>query len=96
MKQTIADFTASLEGHQPPSGCSVYLQALWYDKKGNWQQAHQLVDSLPGRDAAAVHAYLHRVEGDQGNAAYWYRQAGLPFPEYSLEEEWALLTARFI
>ena len=34
------------------------------------------------------HAYLHRVEGDESNAAYWYRRAGKPFCELALEEEW--------
>ena len=39
-------------------------------------------------DAAWVHAYLHRVEGDLGNAGYWYRQAGQPVAKDSLEAEW--------
>ncbi|MEY9291733.1 hypothetical protein ABH979_004807 [Bradyrhizobium ottawaense] len=35
-----------------------------------------------------MHAYLHRVEGDLGNAGYWYRQAGQPAAKDSLEAEW--------
>jgi hypothetical protein len=34
-----------------------------------------------------VHGYLHCVEGDKGNAAYWYRRAGKSLPASSLPEE---------
>ena len=64
------------------------LQALWYDKKGDWQKAHQIVQNASDTDSAWVHAYLHRKEGDKSNARYWYRHSGLPeFKEY-LNQEW--------
>lgn len=47
---------------------TTYQKALYYDKRGDWKQAHDLVDGLPGKDAARIHAYLHRVEGDEWNA----------------------------
>ena len=71
------------------------LQALWYDAQGNWDRAHELVQAMNGRDADRVHAYLHRKEGDQGNASYWYSRVGEVKPNSSLEEEWAALVRRF-
>ncbi|MEB2785193.1 hypothetical protein [Algoriphagus persicinus] len=72
------------------------LKALWYDGNGDWERAHDQVDSLDGKDAARIHAYLHRKEGDQWNADYWYRRAGETSPDLTLEEEWADLLGRFM
>jgi hypothetical protein len=88
-------FRESLKGAAPPSDLSLLLQALWYDGKGAWQQAHQLVQDEPGAGAALIHAYLHRKEGDNWNADYWYRLAGEKRPLISLEQEWESLVARF-
>lgn len=67
------------------------LQALWQDARGNWDGAHALAQAAGGRDGDWVHAYLHRKEGDPGNAAYWYRRAGRSGPpaHQDLETEWA-------
>ena len=93
---TTADFTASLHQNQPPGGCSVYLQAMWHDAKGDWDQAHALVQDLTGKNAAWVHAYLHRKEGDNWNANYWYTKAGRNMPDVSLQEEWAAIVAAML
>jgi hypothetical protein len=85
------DFKHSLSGDTPPA-LSPYLEALWYDAKSEWNTAHELIDDLPGETAAWVHAYLHRKEGDAGNAGYWYRQAGKPVCKLSFEEEWKVIT----
>ena len=85
---TIEAFEVSLANNEPPQDLSVYLQALWYNAKGNWSKAHSLVDRLSGSKAAAIHAYLHRVEGDTANANYWYQKAGSKMPGISLKEEW--------
>lgn len=74
---------------------SVELQALWWDGHENWPKAHDLVDGPNTNSAARIHAYLHRKEGDQWNADYWYRRAGETKPDLSLEEEWVLLCRRF-
>ena len=67
---------------------TVPARALWYAAKGNWSRAHELVQNDPSRDAAWIHAHLHRVEGDLGNARYWYHQAGkLPVTSTPLDEE---------
>ena len=65
------------------------LAALWHAAKGDWDKAHALVQDDGSHEAAWVHAYLHRVEGDEGNAGYWYRQAGKPHAKHPLDAEWA-------
>lgn len=84
---TVQEFTESLTLPEPPH-LSVHLQALWYDAKGDWQAAHNLVDHLEDRTSAHVHAYLHRVEGDLWNARYWYNRAKQPEYKGGLQEEW--------
>ncbi len=84
------EFQASLEQADPPV-LPPLLQALWYDAKGDWERAHEITQDQPGPDAAWVHAYLHRKEGDHSNAGYWYRQAGRPRCSDSLETEWETL-----
>ncbi|MGM0945225.1 MAG: hypothetical protein ACQEW9_08580 [Bacteroidota bacterium] len=71
------------------------LLSLWFDAKGNWEKAHDQVDQLEGKDAARIHAYLHRKEGDQWNADYWYRRAGEARPNMTLDEEWEYLVERY-
>jgi len=72
-----------------------YQKALYYDKQGDWAKAHDLVDGHPGKEAAHIHAYLHRKEGDQWNAGYWYRQANQEIFKGSLDEEWDVLWELF-
>jgi hypothetical protein len=72
------------------------LQALWHEAKGDWTRAHELLQPEDGADAAWVHAYLHRVEGDAGNAAYWYRRAVKPVSQQSLADEWNSLVAALL
>lgn len=91
-----ASFKESLAATAPPTQTSVYLKALWYDAKGDWEQAHQLIQDLPDEKAAWIHAYLHRKEGDLWNADYWYRNAGRRRPAFSLQEEWDQLAAAFL
>ena len=84
-----ASFTTSVSAPQPPPGLSPALQALWHDAKGDWDRAHELAQQGDEKAGAWVHAYLHRKEGDEGNARYWYARAGRPFPPLSLEGEWS-------
>ena len=80
----------------PPEGLSVYLTSLWYDAKGNWNKAHELIQDVEDTNAAWIHAFLHRKEGDTSNADYWYRRAGRKRPSISLEEEWESITVHFL
>jgi hypothetical protein len=85
----IQDFEASLGGAIAPERLSPYLTALWHEKHGDWSKAHEIVQEINDPTAAWVHAYLHRREGDQGNAEYWYRRADKPAPSCSLDQEWS-------
>jgi hypothetical protein len=67
---------------------SVYIRALKADQTGDWDMAHDLIQHLPTQEAAWIHAYLHRKEGDRWNAQYWYDRAGKPYFDGTLEEEW--------
>jgi len=69
----------------------IYIEALTADQSGDWHKAHELVQDLTTPEAAWIHAYLHRKEGDRWNAQYWYNRAGKPFFDGSLEEEWQQL-----
>ena len=84
----LADFKASLSGAAPAPGLDAPLAALWWAGKGKWQEAHRIAQDEATADGAWVHAYLHRVEGDLGNAGYWYRRARKPAATGSLESEW--------
>jgi hypothetical protein len=85
---TPAAFKRTLAHAVAPRAAGPALAALWWAKKGDWDKAHRLVMDAHSREAAWVHAYLHRVEGDAGNAAYWYRQARKPVAAGALEAEW--------
>jgi len=82
------EFRHSLQDDHPPGNLSPLLQALWWDAKGDWGRAHEIAQDIPSSDAAWVHAYLHRKEGDASNAGYWYRQAGRPSCKSETDAEW--------
>ena len=84
-------FIDSLNLAAPPPELTAPAEALWWDAKADWARAHGLVDALESREGMVVHAYLHRKEGDESNAAYWYRRAGEQYRRVKLEEEWRAL-----
>jgi len=85
------EFRTSVAQQKPPDGLPAALAALWWDAKGDWTRAHALVDELETPDGMAVHAYLHRKEGQTSNADYWYQRAGRRFHRPTLEAEWQAL-----
>ena len=85
------EFRKSLTWDMPPEGLPVPVEALWWDAKGEWARAHALVDELETQEGMAVHAYLHRKEGEAWNADYWYKRAGRGFHREMLQEEWDAL-----
>ena len=85
----VDQFRASLANEAPSDGAAPALQALWNEAKGDWRRAHRLAQSQADETGAWVHAYLHRVEGDESNADHWYRRAGKPRSSATLAEEWA-------
>ena len=92
----LSAFKESLAGKEPPQSTSVYLKALWQDAKGDWDKAHTLIQDVEDKNAAWIHAYLHRKEGDTGNADYWYRRAGKNRPSVSLDKEWEEIVTAFL
>lgn len=95
---TVSDFLGDLQEEDKPSvSMPMHLLALWWAKKGDWNKAHDLAQDAGTQEGDWVHAYLHRVEGDLGNAAYWYRRASKPVKaRESLEEEWKELVTFFL
>lgn len=85
---TLQEFERSLSDPFPASSLSRPLKALWMEANGHWASAHELVQDDEGGDAAWIHAYLHRAEGDRSNAAYWYNRARKPFFDGTIAEEW--------
>lgn len=91
---TYETFCASLKETAPPPGLPSPLTALWWDAKGNWGRAHEIAQDIDTEEAAWIHAYLHRKEGDSGNAAYWYGRAGKPLCQTTVEAEWEEIACR--
>ena len=89
------EFVQSLNQQEPPA-VSPMLVALWYDHRGDWDRAHQIVQDINKPMASWIHAYLHRKEGDLGNAGYWYSRAGKSRPEMDLEVEWEQLVQELL
>jgi hypothetical protein len=88
---TVEQFRRTLNQSEPPADLDAPLAALWWDAKGDWARAHGMVDDLSTSEAMAVHAYLHRKEGVEWNADYWYNRAGRKFHRPTLDEEWHAL-----
>ncbi len=85
----LAEFTQLMEQQEKcPDSWPKALQAMWYDKQGDWDKAHQVVQDASDADSAWVHAYLHRKEGDFSNARYWYKRAGQSEFKEQLSQEW--------
>lgn len=84
------------DDQQPPSDASLPVAALWWISNSNWEKAHDLIDREPGIDVAWVHAFLHRMEGDQANANYWYARSGRQHPGTTIGKELEQLLAYFL
>lgn len=87
---TKTDFLSSINDPSPPIGINPLLRSLWYDAKGDWNKAHEIVQDISSKAASWIHGYLHRKEGDLINAEYWYMKAehNIPEIEMDLEKEW--------
>ncbi|MCF3650360.1 hypothetical protein [Synoicihabitans lomoniglobus] len=81
-----------------PQALNLALQALWHDARGDWNRAHTLAQQADSAAGDWVHAYLHRKEGDIGNAGYWYTRAGQPAvgASVSLDDEWAAIATALL
>lgn len=92
---TLTEFNATLETDVPPP-VRPALVALWHDAKGDWARAHAVAQDIDDATGSWVHAYLHRKEGDEGNAAYWYRKAGQPVERGPLDAEWTRMVTALL
>ncbi len=92
----LSAFKRSLDQDAPPADLGPALAALWHAAKGDWDRAHRLAQTQKDAVGAWVHAYLHRVEGDLGNAGYWYRRAEKPQSLAPLKQEWDALAATLL
>ncbi len=92
---TLSEFKETLTNSSPPKVATL-LEAMWHDANGNWEKAHAIGQDVNTKDGAWIHAYLHRKEGDQFNAQYWYDRANRSMPEVSLEEEWNAITEELL
>ena len=92
---TLEEFRETLSSATPPPVAPLPL-ALWHDARGDWEEAHRIAQDIDDKDGAWVHAYLHRKQGDPGNAAYWYRRAGQPVATDPLDAEWARIVAALL
>jgi hypothetical protein len=92
---TLEEFRATLSNATPPD-VSPALVALWHDARGDWEKAHLVAQDVDDDSGSWVHAYLHRKEGDLGNAGYWYRRAQRPAATDSLKDEWTRIVAELL
>jgi hypothetical protein len=95
---TIDEFIASAENDSAPSSeLSPELQSLWHAKANNWDKAHNIVQDIHTPMGSWIHALLHLIEGDQGNAGYWFHRADRPTrkPE-SIDDEWRTIAAELL
>jgi len=89
-------FRHSLTQSSPPVGLTLALAGLWWDAKGDWTRAHESAQEDSSREGSWVHAYLHRKEGDDGNAAYWYSRAGKPVCRDPIDAEWLQIATKLL
>ncbi len=93
---TLEEFRSTLAWDAAPDELGPALKAMWEDAKGNWGGAHTIAQEIGDETGSWIHAYLHRREGDLGNAGYWYRRANQPVPRDTLEEEWARIVSSLL
>ena len=99
MKTQIHEFITSCDTGAPTSAWPDHWhplqRALALDRAGDWDAAHAIAQDDHSSRGSAVHAYLHRKEGVQWNAEYWYRRAKRPPFNGTLDEEWEALASEF-
>jgi hypothetical protein len=93
---TFEEFLTICESSTEPRNLSSLLKALWYDRHGEWDLAHEEIQDGEDTYSAAIHAYLHRKEGDVSNARYWYSTANRRIFKGTLDEEWESLARELV
>jgi hypothetical protein len=93
---TLEELNVSIKTGVAPTSASKPVMALWHDARGDWEKAHECAQSDSSREAAWVHAYLHRKEGDSSNAAYWYSRAARTVSNVPLDQEWSSIAQELL
>ena len=94
---TFEQFVEHVKTHDVPAqDMSPALASLWHAEKGHWDTAHEMAQDIDSADGSWIHANLHREEGDQGNAEYWYRRAAQAVPSNTFTEERQDLIRHFL
>jgi hypothetical protein len=95
---TLEDFAQSVElDSDPPEKLSEELRSLWLAKKGRWHDSHDIAQDIPSKTGSWIHALLHTIEGDLGNAGYWYSKAGEPpIAMEQIDSEWDRIVSELI
>ena len=91
-----SEFMDTTTWSDPPENVDALMKAMWHIKKGHWNEAHNIVQDDPGTNAAWIHALLHKIEGDNWNAEYWYRRAGVKNPGLPEGEEWDMIVRKLL
>ena len=82
---------------RPPVRLSREAMALWYAKKGDWEAAHDIAQDIETPTGSWLHALLHLIEGDLGNARYWFVAAGRPVKKPAqIDELWDEIAAEVL
>ena len=91
---TVAAFHSSLNETVPPAALTPELRSLWLVRNNRWEEAHAIAQDIPTPDGSWIHALLHLIEGDVGNAQYWFSRAGRPARgSKEIDSEWEKLAA---
>ena len=90
------DFMIAVKNRVKPAGLNSYLEAMYEDAIGHWEASHNIAQDINDNYGSLIHAYLHRKEGDQWNANYWYERAGRKMPSTSLDDEWEAITRELL
>lgn len=95
---TVAELAASVQNDTaPPHELSLEAQALWHAKKGNWEDAHNIAQEIHTAMGSWIHALLHLIEGDVGNANYWFHKAHKPAQGIAkIDVLWETITAEVL
>lgn len=89
--------TSAKNDSHPPEGLSDELRAMWFTKSGDWESAHDIAQDIPSSMGSWIHALLHLIEGDIGNAGYWFRNAGRPVrSESEIDALWEEITTALL
>lgn len=87
---------------EPPADFTAPQKALWWLRKGDlglgpeWERAHMICQEEEGQKTHDwIHALCHLIEGDLGNAAYWFRRAEQPPGATDPKEVWERIAAAY-